>query len=736
MNMRLGGFLWLLILSLNIAPAFSQTAESYLQEGKRKLKARVYTEAINDFSDAIRYDNQLAQAYYYRGESYRELRRYNDALRDYSKAIQYDPSDAQNWYKRGLTYSALHKTQLAYLDFTATIEKNSNFEPAYVDRANLHRLERRYKLALRDCNTALKINANYAPAISMQGLIRLDEGKVSQALFDLRQAARMDPSSSDLRSNLADYYQRVGQYEKAVEEYTAAINLNPRNPKAFCNRAMLKLSLGNFDDALRDANRAIYNNRRYQEAYAIRGIAFYNTGELDRYDRDFNLYLSQAAENHQDYYDLANKVYQYANTQNDNSILIKAEGWAQKATQLSDNYENNLLLANILFKLKRNTFARSAAEKAISIARSKRDDPSHAQYLIAKIDQEYADKRPPMISIISPVTSNRGVIVVEESQTITVIGQVSDESGVDKVLINGNLARLNKDGHFDGATVINGSETTITVKAFDMRGNEAIKYFTVRKQAQSQNTPPPVLTSSLIGKQKALLFATDTYHSWTDLLNPINDARAIARDLKDLYGFDVEIAENYNKEQVMLKIKEYARQNYETNDQLFIFFAGHGQFDEVFKEGYVVASDSKFDDESKSSYIAHSNLKTYINSIPCRHIFLVMDVCFGGTFDREIAMRGGGDITSDREELINRKMRYVARKYLTSGGKEYVPDGRAGQHSPFVRKFLEALRAGGGRDRILTLSEILDYTEMTNPKPHFGEFGTSEPGSDFLFIAR
>ncbi|MDX2303938.1 MAG: tetratricopeptide repeat protein [Microscillaceae bacterium] len=736
MNTRLGSFLCFLIVLYSICPVFSQPAKTYLSSGKQKLAEGVFTEAVDDFSEAIRYDNQSSEAYFNRAEAYYELRRYDEALRDYSKSIQLEPENAMSWFQRGLTYAALHKTELAYYDFSTTIERNGRFEAAYVERANLHRLERRYKFALRDCEDALKINPNFAPALSMQGLVKLDQGNINQALVDLRQAVKLDPANSDLRSNLADYYQRVGQNEKAVEEYTAAVNLNPHNPKAFCNRALLKLSLGNYEDALKDANRSIYNNRRYQEAYAIRGIAFYNTGEMDRYDRDFNLYLSQAAENHQDYYNLASKVFEYAEVKDNNSILIKAEGWAQKAIQLNNNYENNLLLANILFKLKRNTFAKLSAEKAVEIARSKSQDPSHAQFLIAKIDQEYADRNPPLISITSPATSTRGVIVVEETQTITVIGNVSDESGVDKVLINGNLARLNADGSFDGETTLLGKENIITVRAFDMRGNESAKSFTVVKEANQTSTPPPLLTSSLIGRQKALLFATDTYDSWTNLLNPINDARAIGRDLRDLYGFDVEIAENYNKEQVMLKIKEYAKMSYENNDQLFIFFAGHGQFDDVFKEGYVVASDSKFEDESKSSYIAHSNLKTYINSIPCRHIFLVMDVCFGGTFDREVALRGEGDITSDREELINRKMRYIARKYLTSGGKEYVPDGRAGQHSPFVRKFLEALRAAGGKDRILTLSEIMEYVTMTNPQPHYGEFGTSEPGSDFLFIAR
>ena len=39
----------------------------------------------------------------------------------------------------------------------------------------------------------------------------------------------------------------------------------------------------------------------------------------------------------------------------------------------------------------------------------------------------------------------------------------------------------------------------------------------------------------------------------------------------------------------------------------------------------------------KKTYISHERLRRIIDSIPCRHIFLVMDVCFGGTFDPFIA---------------------------------------------------------------------------------------------------
>ena len=118
-----------------------------------------------------------------------------------------------------------------------------------------------------------------------------------------------------------------------------------------------------------------------------------------------------------------------------------------------------------------------------------------------------------------------------------------------------------------------------------------------------------------------------------------------------------------------------------------------------------------------------------------------MDVCYGGTFDQAIARagsRGGDEIYNEltKTEYIKRKLRFKTRRYLTSGGKQYVPDGRPGHHSPFARKFLEGLRNYGGQDKILTLNELTGYVEKINPEPRYGEFGDNEPGSDFVFVAQ
>jgi WD40 repeat protein len=242
-----------------------------------------------------------------------------------------------------------------------------------------------------------------------------------------------------------------------------------------------------------------------------------------------------------------------------------------------------------------------------------------------------------------------------------------------------------------------------------------------------------------VGVDRALIFATNIYDSFSELVNPVLDASTLAEELQSNYFVQTELIINPTLKEAIEKIREYAKLEYGKNDNLLIFFAGHGIYDEVFKEGYVISRDSKSDDVAKTSYLSHSNLRTMVNNIPSDHILLVMDVCFGGTFDPIIASKSrAADMYTEvtNEEFIQRKKKYKTRLYLTSGGKEYVPDGRPGHHSPFARKFLEALRNYGGNDGILTINEIIQYVEKVEPQPRFGEFGDNEPGSDFILLVK
>ncbi len=238
-------------------------------------------------------------------------------------------------------------------------------------------------------------------------------------------------------------------------------------------------------------------------------------------------------------------------------------------------------------------------------------------------------------------------------------------------------------------------------------------------------------------KDYALLIGTDKYDHWSDLVNPIYDVETVSEILSDSYGFEAETLLNPEQEDVLIKIKEYSQKKYRPQDQLLIFIAGHGQFDEAFGEGYIVTRGSLENDEAKTTYIPHSVLRNIIDNIPCEHILLVMDVCFSGTFDPVIA-RSRAAVYDDLDdaELLVRKLSKKTRRYLTSGGKEYVSDGIPGKHSPFAQKFIEVLKSRGGEDRIITLHEIYPIMQRLQTLPRTGEFGSNEKDSDFVFVMK
>lgn len=339
------------------------------------------------------------------------------------------------------------------------------------------------------------------------------------------------------------------------------------------------------------------------------------------------------------------------------------------------------------------------------------------------------------IDLIQPAIS-RGQTFNVMDEMFMIKGKVNHPEQVREILINGEPAQLLADGYFQKEVRLAYLDNAISIKALG-EGNkyveESINLYRIFDQKSQSETHS--LTRS--GKDYALIIATNEYEEMPDLTNPVYDAKTISQELISNYNFEVETVFNPTKSELLTRIRNYGKKMFSDEDQLFIFIAGHGVFDEVFSDGYIVCADSKKDDEIKSSYISHSSLRTIINNIPCKHIFLTMDVCFGGTFDpytsrsRGMAAQYG---SVDQDEFIKRKLKYKTRLYLTSGGKEYVPDGRPNFHSPFARNLIAAMRSYGGEDGILTYSEILSYVEKATPEPRNGEFGENEPGSDFMFI--
>lgn len=238
-------------------------------------------------------------------------------------------------------------------------------------------------------------------------------------------------------------------------------------------------------------------------------------------------------------------------------------------------------------------------------------------------------------------------------------------------------------------------------------------------------------------KKIAIFFAVNDYQNkgWLDLKTPVKDAESIASVLESKYNFQTEIIRNPSKKDINAKIFELSKRKFEENDQLLIYFSGHGEFvrfQEKKEEGlgYFIPSDAYYDDPYKDSYFPYVIMLPLINNIPCKHILVSIDACYSGSFFNYKNRPGE---QSKGEKLIKNVMPFTSRIGLTSGNFEPVKTGV--YHSPFAFRFIEALNTEGGEDYVLTATELYSFLEDLSPRPQKGYFGKHEPEGDFLFVS-
>jgi len=313
-------------------------------------------------------------------------------------------------------------------------------------------------------------------------------------------------------------------------------------------------------------------------------------------------------------------------------------------------------------------------------------------------------------------------------------GRVSDEHGIAALYINGERINFSENGRFsiNATHLIDGN---LQIRAVDHSGNVATRSYDFIASSIGIKMSS---SSSQNAKNYAVLIATDEYDEWSDLNNPISDVEAIGKLLEENFGFEVDILRNLKKQTLQDTLFHYMSRDYGPKDQLLLFFAGHGINDPNLA-GQIVCKDSKVKDRrSLPTYIPFSFITDNFDRNNCKHVFLAMDVCFGGAyFDQNFAPKYE-DSTVSRigiEAFIDRKAKYQSRQFLTSGKDEYVSDGAPGGHSPFAYSFIETLESGRNK-KYLTLVDFVNRMRMIETEINYGTFGNHHRDGEFVLKYR
>ena len=231
-------------------------------------------------------------------------------------------------------------------------------------------------------------------------------------------------------------------------------------------------------------------------------------------------------------------------------------------------------------------------------------------------------------------------------------------------------------------------------------------------------------------KYYALIIAVEEYDDpeINDLDQPLKDATRFTNLINKEYIFEREnitFLRNPTKSDIIGTL-HHMRDVITPEDNLLIYYAGHGWWDEEMTTGYWLPKDAMR--SNPVNWLPNTDLTNYLNVLKSKHTLLIADACFsGGIFVSRAAFN---NVMS-----VEKLYKLTSRKAMTSGALKEVPD-----KSVFIEYLIKRLDAN--RKKYLPSEQL--YSSMReaviNNSPNIPRYGTiqnvGDEGGDFIFIRR
>ncbi len=230
------------------------------------------------------------------------------------------------------------------------------------------------------------------------------------------------------------------------------------------------------------------------------------------------------------------------------------------------------------------------------------------------------------------------------------------------------------------------------------------------------------------GKNYLFTIGIDKYQYWPPLKCAVKDVRDFAKILTERYQFEEAYVFTLQNEEAteknILHTFRQIQQKVTDQDNLVIYFSGHGHYDELTKTGYWIPVDAQTGYENEYQFINTVIIVDRLRGINSLHTFLIIDACFSGTLIAKIR-------SSPRSE------RYKSRRVFTSGRAEVVSDGPEGGNSPFARGILNHLTYNTNKyvPASKFIMDVMEYVEKEAQQTPTDArlINADDQGGDFVF---
>ena len=730
------------VFVITAAAQGAKDAKYYTTRGDEFFGNKKYKDAIANYTLAINKDDKFAMAYAYRGYSYvadyttnQEVydKQLGKAIEDCSKAISLQPDSSSFYYFRSQAYSRKKNTDSAILDLTKAISiepdssvNNQTLVDYYNSRITLYEQKRLYYLAILDYNKLISLDSNNVGYYRNRCKAYYFNNQSDSALLDITKVFSID-SFNFINNNYRGLcYNSLGNYELSILDFLTYIVKMPDHGNPYINIISPLTRLKRFGEAALFYK--LFNDKKnYKEKNSRFGDKkFESFLTIDKY-KFYNYFLTAVTQ-------IAEGKLNEALA----SLDTASKEYGPEPKDETKRLYSDVLSLNgfVLQKLNRFEEAKINYEQSLVL------DPRQPDLVEALqgLQKNYVlfrnlDKTPPKIKLIYANLPTRAFDIVADTTNIIripVMGKASDESGIDTVKINGIIVRVESDGTFFGNIELKPGTTSLEITATDKQKNTAVSKFDLNGLANSMAQLSFDASASApltFGKYHAILIAEKDYvdNSIPDLRTPIRDANLLKDILVNQYTFDsvnVDTLYNRSREEILETIIAKCK-SLTDKDNLLIYYAGHGDttVDRAGKvDGYLVPSSAK--KGLRSYYITSEEIRKAILTSNAKHVLILLDACFSGTFTREVSPKIPGD--------IEKQYKLDSRKIMTSGNVELVPDDS--QFILFLTQYLTK-----NSEKYLSTKDLWEFIskQVKSTLAQYGDFdGAGDMGGQFIFEKR
>jgi hypothetical protein len=359
----------------------------------------------------------------------------------------------------------------------------------------------------------------------------------------------------------------------------------------------------------------------------------------------------------------------------------------------------------------------------------------------------------PKIQLIEPVSATmRGLLTVPVANgqsSVRVAAKISSAVKIKSVTINRARMRVDANGMVNADVSIKASTTMVEIIAIDENDRSNALPFVI---ANSDFMPPPqsfaagsAAPAAGFGNYHALVIGNDQYREWEQLQTPRADAEAVAETLRTRYGFSVTLLLNATRSDIFRAIAKL-RATLKENDNLLVYYSGHGSWDSANQQGYWIPIDGGKHDAS--NYISSSDITDQLSVIAARQVLVVADACYSGVLVRSVSEQiqavNAAATPQMRQNTLSALAQLRSRKVISSGNIRQVMDGGAGAHSIFAKQFLDGLNRHSAPFQARELyDELAPRVSQAavgfgeQQEPQYGQLRfAGHVGGDFVFVPK